>query len=204
MKDDIIEFYVDKFEYLKTSEGVNLEFIPPLARRRMSKLDRVSLSVMNKCFDENIDYIVFSSCHGQVERLLKIIDQYSTLGEVSPAVFSGSVHNYGAGLFLLNSKKSIPYNSLCGGDNSISSGILSAVISDYQNILFCYTDKNEDDFNGFAIKISKIPSKNSKKYIIRKKITQNCDNFDEFIKFFSGEINILKTYIFEIERGQDD
>ncbi len=204
MKDDIIEFYVDKFEYLTSSVDADLDFIPPLVRRRMSKIDKVSFSVMNKCFDEDVDYLVFSSCQGQVERLLKIIEQYSSMGEISPAVFSGSVHNYGAGLFLLNRKKPIPYNAISGGDNSISSGLLSAVISDYQNILFCYTDKIGDDFCAFALKISKKSKNKSKKYIIRKKNTQNIDNFDEFIKLFDEKISLVKTYIFEIERGQDD
>lgn len=204
MKDDIIEFYVDKFEYLTSSVDADLDFIPPLVRRRMSKIDKVSFSVMNKCFDEDVDYLVFSSCQGQVERLLKIIEQYSSMGEISPAVFSGSVHNYGAGLFLLNRKKPIPYNAISGGDNSISSGLLSAVISDYQNILFCYADKIGDDFCAFALKISKKSKNKSKKYIIRKKNTQNIDNFDEFIKLFDEKISLVKTYIFEIERGQDD
>lgn len=204
MKDGIIEFYVDKFEYLKNSADSDLDFVPFLARRRMSKLDKVSLGVMNKCMDEDVDYILFSSSNGQVERLLKIIEQYSVFGEVSPAVFSGSVHNYGVGLFLLNCKKTIPYNAISGGENSISSGILSALISDYNNILFCYSDKNEDDYCAFALKICKKSQKRIKKYIIRKKITQKCDNFDEYLKFFSGEIYSLQTYLFELERGKND
>lgn len=205
MKSGIVEFYVEKLEYIKDCNNPKLDFISPLSKRRLSKFDKVALYTMNKCMDEEVDYIVFSSESGEVERLLKIIEQYSTQGEVSPAVFSGSVHNYPVGFFLFNSKRSIPYNAMGGFENSISSGFLSAVISNYNNVLFCYADINEDDFCSFALKISKNKKNNLQKYILNQQNTYDKhDNFDEFVNFFSGKQPFLESYIFKIERNNDD
>lgn len=204
MKENNIEFYVRNFEYLINPENVDLDFIPPLARRRMSIIDKAVLSVMNKCMSEDIEYIVFSSAHGQCERLFRIIEQYSSLKEVSPALFSGSVHNYSVGLFLLNSQNSIPYNAICSGGNSISAGILASLISNYNNVLFCYADYACDNLVSFALNISKIPIKYPKYSINTNKKLYLKDNFTDYINLFNKNDKSLQTDIYKIERLKND
>lgn len=204
MKENIIEFYIRDFEYLINPANIDLDFIPPLVRRRMSKLDKIALSVMNKCTSEDIEYIVFSSAHGECERLFKIIEQYLSTQEVSPAIFSGSVHNYPAGLFLLNSKNPIPYNAVCSDENSVSAGILTSVISNYNNILFCYADNDNENFVALALNITKI-SDNFPKYIIKPHQRLNlADNFTDYADLFSGSVKSLQTDIYEIVRLKND
>ncbi|MBR6098611.1 beta-ketoacyl synthase chain length factor [bacterium] len=199
MKDNILEFYVNKFDYAESTEAVDISFIPPIMRRRLSKLDKCTLSVLNKTFTDDIQNIVFSSQYGEFERLIKIITQYTEDKEVSPNTFSGSVHNYPVGFFLLNNKKSVPYNAVASGRNSISSGLLAAVISDYNNILYCYADPNGDDFRAFAINISKNPLPQSQKFRITTGNKDFDDNFDDYIKLFNKDKNIINTQLFAIE-----
>ena len=201
MKENILEFYVNKVKILETTDDINLNFVPSIMRRRMSFLDKVTLSVMNEIFTENVQNIVFSSQYGEVERLLKIIDQYVESKEVSPNVFSGSVHNYPVGFFLLNKQKAIPYNVLSACENSISSGLLASVISVYNNILFCYSDIKNDVPQVIGINFSKKKTNNSVKY--RLKIQDNGyieDSFNDYKKIFSNEINFIKTSNYVLER----
>ena len=107
MKEILLEFYVNKYNYLKNSNEIDLSFIPPIMRRRMSIVDKYILSVLNNIYSDNIENIVFSSQYGEVERLIKLINQYTENKEVSPNAFSCSVHNYSEGFFLLNKQKSI-------------------------------------------------------------------------------------------------
>ena len=201
MKENLLEFYVNKYCFLKSPEMLDLEFIPPILRRRMSILDKMILSSMNTVFNDSIQNIVFSSQYGEVERLLKIINQYLENNEVSPNTFSGSVHNYSVGFFLLNKQKSIPYTALSAYEHSISNGLLSAVISKYDNVLFCYADSNNDSFNAFAVNLTKIPNPKLPKYVIKLEKNQYLkDKFNDYEAIFSGSINLIKTPIYTIER----
>lgn len=203
MKDDIIEFYVKNFEYLINPENIDIDFVPPLVRRRMNRFDRIALFVMNKCMSKEIEYIVFSSFHGECERLFKLIEQYSSTKEVSPAIFSGSVHNYPLGLFLSNSGNTIPYTAICSGENSISAGILTSVASKYDNVLFCYADYHDDNIVSFALNISKTPCQQKFIINIQKKLNET-DNFTDYINFFSKKSTLLKYGTYKIERLKDD
>ena len=201
MNDKFIEFYVNNFNGLKSFEEADVNFIPAILRRRMSKLDKCVISVLNKAFTDNVQNLIFSSKTGEFERLLKLIEQYSLEKEVSPNLFSGSVHNYSAGFFLLNKKKAIPYNALASGNCSISAGLLSAVVSKYDVTSFCYVDPKGDNYVALALNVSKNPLKTSEKYRLFIQNNDNIkDDFESFTKLFNGEINRLKTSFYKIER----
>ena len=201
MKDIILELYVNKFDCIENIEDMDLSFIPPIARRRMSVLDKITISTINNVFTDDIQNIVFSSQFGEVERLIKIITQYRENNEVSPNTFSGSVHNYPVGFFLFNKQVSIPYNAISACKNSISNGLLTSIISEYNDIIFCYSDIDNNSAKSFAINFSKMPENNSIKYLIKVQNNQAySDNFEDFIKLFNGSKNIIKTPIYTIER----
>lgn len=201
MKEKILEFYVNKFNYLNSIDGLDLNFIPPVIRRRMSALDKLTLSTLNKTYTDNIQYIVFSSRFGQVDRLLKIIDQYKEYKEVSPNAFSGSVHNYSASFFLLNQKNAIPYTSLSAGDHSISMGLLYSVVAGYDNVLFCYADVNNGKCNSLAINIAKKMSPNATPYNLKLESNNtNPDEYEKYLDLFNGGAPNLRTPDFIVER----
>ena len=57
MKDNLLEFYVNKYKFIKDGNEPDLDFIPPIMRRRMSLLDKVTLSSLNGVFSDNIQSI---------------------------------------------------------------------------------------------------------------------------------------------------
>ncbi len=201
MNNDFIEFYVRKFDFVNDVQNIDVNFVQPIIRRRLSAIDKASLYVLNNTFTNDIQNIVFSSQFGEYDRLLKIIDQYSENNEVSPNVFSGSVHNYPAAFYLLNIKKPIPYSAVSSCENSISYGLLTALISDYNNVIFCYSDKTNESVNSFAVNISKNMSGNSTKYaIINKRNDKYSLSFSDFVSLFSGKISKLDTDLYSVER----
>ena len=201
MKEAVLNFYVNKYNFLKDTNSLDLSFLPPILRRRMSTLDKITLSLLNQTYSDDVQNIVFSSQYGEVERLIKLISQYLEDKEVSPNAFSGSVHNYSSGFFLLNKQNPLPYSALASCENSISMGLLSSVISNYDNILFCYADFYDNNANALAINLTKQKKSQSDEYIISLENNTNIkDNFNNFINLFDKNINSLKTSNYTIER----
>lgn len=196
-----IEFYVNKIKYIEGAENADVSFVPLLQRRKMSLLDRVTISTLNYCYTEDIQYIVFASKTGQIERLLKIIEQYKTGEQTSPMVFTGSVHNYSLSFFLMNEQKSIPYTAVSSGENSFFMGFIASLISNFSNVLFVYSDIENEKYVSICINISKKNKCNSDKFLLTKVDNSDiCTFCKEFYELFSGKLNILKTNKYEIER----
>ena len=198
MNDDFIEFYVNKFCYVSSVDKADVSFITPIMRRRLSAIDKCSLFVLNNIYSEYAQNLVFSSQKGEEERLIKIINQYTEEGGVSPNTFAGSVHNYAAGFFLLNKQKSIPYNAISASTNSAAAGLLAAVASNYDNILYCYAYKNADDYCAFGINISK--KSGGEAYVLKLKNSDKTDSFTDYIDIFSGKKDSLETKLFNVKR----
>ncbi len=202
MNENILEFYVNKFSFLNSQDEVDVNFITPILRRKTSLIDKISLSIMNKTYSEKVKSVVFSSRYGEYERLFKIIEQYSQNKEVSPAIFSASVHNYPVGFFLYNIKQPLPYMALSSIKSSISSGLIASITSKYTDILFCYADIIDDKPFSLGLNITKTPDINSKKYILKLRNKENLDdNFNDFINLFENKTNTIETSLFKIERA---
>lgn len=192
---------MNKFNYTDTVDGLDLSNLSPIIRRRMSTLDKITFSVLDKTYTDSVQNIVFSSQYGEVDRLLKIIDQYTQNNEVSPNTFSGSVHNYPVSFFLLNKKLSIPYTAISAYENSISSGLLVSLISKYDNILYCYCDVNNGIVNALAINLSRFSDNLNNKYAIKMDNNNGSDDsFDNYTKLFNGTVSSLKTPNYTIEK----
>lgn len=81
-------------------EKPQLSNIPPMQKRRLSKLARVVFHVLDFC--EELDEqgpIIFSSVMGEIQRTQGILHSIATDSPVSPASFSLSVHNSISGLW---------------------------------------------------------------------------------------------------------
>ena len=179
-------FYINDFFYAQSADEIDISDIPPLLRRKLSPVDKACLSALNKIYHENTEELVFSSSYGEITRLKTIISQYQEFNEVSPAQFSGSVHNYPAGFFTLYKKINIPYYALASGKNSISAGLIKAVLSDKKNVLFVYADEL-----CLACNISKLEGKIKCSYEFGEK--ESSDEFSAFADFLEGKNKIFKT-----------
>ena len=164
-------------------------------------MDKITLANLNSVYTDDIENIVFSSQYGEVTRLLKIIEQYMTHKEVSPNMFSGSVHNYAVSSFLFNKQKTIPYTALSACEQTFSMGFLSSIISNYNNVLYCYSDDNNGIVNSFAVNLLKTKKYASNKYVL---IQQNNvivnDEFINYQKLFDGAIDKIMTPTYTLMR----
>lgn len=163
-----MEFYIEKYSQ-RTFENIDVSFLPPMARRKLSLLDKIALCLMNDCISSYKDSesiknlkIVFASRYGELDRLKKLVYQYTEENEVSPATFSGSVHNSVVGQFSLLNKITAGYNSISAEENTFEAGLIEAVISSKDNdVLFCCCDAmSETNTKGFSclIKHGKNPN----------------------------------------------
>ena len=176
-------FYIKNFCYLKDENEIDVSFMPPLTRRKLSLLDKTTLALANKIFNESIEEIVFTSEYGEFTRLDTIISQYQEMNEVSPAQFSASVHNYPVSFFTLYKKLNIPYHAISSGENSLAAGLVKSIISKKET-LFIYADV-KSGVQGAACIIS--PESGIFKAEYNAEISEINDDFSRFIEFLDGQ-----------------
>ena len=188
-------FSVEKFTYVKSDDAFELDFVPKIIKRRLNKLDRITVYLLNNAYENETQNIVFSSQHGEYERLDKLIEQYVTLNEVSPNTFSSSVHNFAIGFFSILKKISIPAVATSSCLDSFSLGLLNAILTKETNTVYCFAN---DDFGiGFRI------NKTKKEFKITKK--ENNEQFSDidynrFIHFYEKKEKKISFPFYEIER----
>lgn len=192
-------FYIEKFA-IENSNETDLTDIPMLMRRKLSRLDKICLSSLKKVFDETSQEIIFSSEYGEFDTLKTLISQYLEANEVSPAKFSTSVHNNFAGLFSLLNNINSSYTALSAGKNSLSAGLVKAIISEHDKVLFCYGDAF-DMPESISCLISKTGSENSVKCVFTPcSKPSEADEFSAFSEFLNGCTKVFHTPCGTIER----
>ena len=170
------------------ADEIDISFVPPLVRRKLSLLDKTVLALTEKVFNENVKELVFSSEYGEFKRLDTIISQYQEMGEVSPAQFSASVHNYPVSFFTQYKKLNIPYHAISSGENSLAAGFVKSMISKNETI-FVYADV-KDGIRGVSCLISKTEGKLKIEY---DSTPSSNMNFSKFIDFLEGKNEIYTS-----------
>ncbi|MGF1759100.1 beta-ketoacyl synthase chain length factor [Photobacterium sagamiensis] len=123
----------------ETRVPVPSNLIPAMMRRRMSSLSKLAMqtaiSLTQQTPDQDIDYIVFSSRHGELTRTVKLLQDILNGEDASPTAFSQSVHNTAAGLFTIATRKAIPVASIGAGENTLHSALIEAAayLAEYPN-----------------------------------------------------------------------
>lgn len=191
-------FNVEKIIYTQKDVELDLNFIPANTRRRLNLFDKHVLFMINNCLSQDVENIVLSSQFGEFDRLLKLIEQYKSMNEVSPTAFSSSVHNFALGQLSLLRQITIPTVSIAGGKDSFESGLITSLVDTKKNIIFCYADNREDEFTGIALKI-----KNKENgFVIGKANNTKPANLKEIIQFFNNETDKISLSNFTIERSK--
>ena len=203
-----LEFYIERFSLVESVSDVDLSFVPSLLKRRLSPLNRVTFYTLNNCYDEDVDLIIYSSQYGEFDKLLKIIQQYSTENTVSPTLFASSVHNSSIGLFSMMKQCNNSYQAISATQNSVSMGLLNAIINDYQNTIFCYSENISDyEQRSVAIKISKNNDACKKRYKFifdSEEINEHYSEWAILKSFLNDELQELKFKNYKVERINDD
>jgi hypothetical protein len=108
---------------------VPVNLIKPMMRRRMSSLSKLALqAALQISKDKSVDYIIFSSRHGELTRTVKLIKDIMAGEDASPMAFSQSVHNTAAGLFTIGSDRAVPVTSLTAVESSLHHALIEASI----------------------------------------------------------------------------
>lgn len=106
---------------------INVADIPAMMRRRMSPLSKLAVQTAIELLNQHqVDYLVFSSRHGELHRSVALVEDIINGEEASPMAFSQSVHNTAAGLATIATKQPIPLTSIAAAENTFQSAILEA------------------------------------------------------------------------------
>ncbi len=124
---------------------VELGFIEPLLRRRLSPMARGALHVANACAQ---DYpsasFVFASRHGELTRTVELLRSLAHEEELSPTLFSLSVLNAAAGIFSIARGDRAPATAIAAGLESFGYGLLEAYLRARQEparpVVYVYAD----------------------------------------------------------------
>ena len=84
--------FVKKFSYI-TASNVDLSQLPMMIRRRLNLAEKLAIASMLKSYENSDVNVIFASKFGEIDRSIKLIEQYKQENEVSPIEFSMSVHN---------------------------------------------------------------------------------------------------------------
>lgn len=208
-----MKFYISNYHYIN-EESPDLSFLPAMARRKLTLLDKVSLAVMNKAyeaykaFDCSEPQLVFASQYGELDRLDKIISQYLEDNEVSPAAFSASVHNSVVGQFCLLKGIKKSYNALASAENTFSAGLLESFLSvkEGNDVLYCYADAYKA-VKACAMLISLNKNENSIKVSLSNVncVGLCCDEFWAFKEFCENKKDRFTSLdnLFSLSRGNE-
>jgi len=108
---------------------VPANLIKPIMRRRMSSLSKLALqAALQLSSEKTVDYIVFSSRHGELTRTVKLIEDIMKGEEASPMSFSQSVHNTAAGLFTICSQRATPVTSIAAVESTLHHAFIEAAV----------------------------------------------------------------------------
>jgi hypothetical protein len=98
------------------SDGApSLDFVPPMQRRRFSRLSKMVLHVLHEAATaEELASAptVFSSRHGELSTCVALLSDIARGLPLSPTAFSHSVHNAQAGLFSITHANAAPSSSI--------------------------------------------------------------------------------------------
>lgn len=185
------------------TDGPDVSFIPAMARRRMTALEKIAAYLAHQTAPESGDYVtVFASRFGEWNQTVKLIKQYHTDKEMSPAGFSNSVHNAAPGHISLLCHNKNSYTSIAAGQRTLEMGLLEA-FNQQQPTLFIYAEEHQPDiFNdiqpdiisahGVALFINH--SENAQIHVSNG--TNDCEplDFEDFCNFLNSGDALSTSY----------
>jgi len=105
----------------------DVAFVEPLQRRRLSRLARAFCHCAQRISPPGDVRVVFASRHGEAERTLTILQDLAAGAEVSPTLFSLSVHNAVPGSWSILKGNRAPACALAAGPESFGWGLVEAM-----------------------------------------------------------------------------
>jgi hypothetical protein len=110
----------------------DVSFVPPLLRRRCSRLTRMMLHVAwraGQAHDVAAVPAIFASRHGEVVTTLDLLAILARRGPLTATAFSHSVHNAPVGLFSIATGNRRAASAVAAGPDTFGAAFLEAVAS---------------------------------------------------------------------------
>lgn len=114
-------------------------YLPMMTARRLSSGSRVAvecgLALINR---QQVDAVVFTSRHGELERNLRILTSLATEQSLSPTDFAMSVHNAAVGSLTIAAAQPLVSTSLAAGVDSFQQGLVEVAAlhsAGYQQVM---------------------------------------------------------------------
>jgi len=127
----------------------DVAFVEPLQRRRLSPLARAFFHCANRISPPGDVRLVFASRHGEAERTLGILHDLAARAEVSPTLFSTSVHNAVPGLWSILRGNRAAISAVAAGPESFGWGLVEALAAyraePSRPVLYVYGDDRLPD-----------------------------------------------------------
>lgn len=106
---------------------MDLDYIEPMLRRRLSPLARAALHVAHLCArDRDSVQFVYASRHGELARTIEALYSLAREQALSPTTFSLSVLNSAAGVFSIARRDMAAATAVSAGTESFGFGLLEA------------------------------------------------------------------------------
>ena len=196
-----LTFYIDKFVYTEKEQEPDLGFVPANIRRRFNLEDKHTVFSINYCMGEDAEEIVFASQYGCFDRLQKLTEQFKEMKEVSPALFSTSVHNTSVGQYTLLTKKTLPSLAISCGEETFIQGLITAITTK-KTVVYCFSDFF-GDIKSVGFLISSTPSKH--KYVLKRNgNSDGIKNLRDITGLFEGKTKKAVFGGYTIEEDSDD
>lgn len=123
------------------------QFLPMMTARRLSNGSRAAvecgLALLSR---QQVDAVVFTSRHGELERNLRILTALAHQQALSPTDFAMSVHNSAVGSLTIAARQSLVATSVAAGMDSFQQGLIEVAAlhqAGYQQVLLV-------DFDGLV------------------------------------------------------
>ena len=132
-----------------TPQLPELKQVPPMTRRRLSKLTKLAFDVALQTAEQQDNHplpTIFASRHGDLHKTLMLLQQLGNGEELSPSQFALSVHNAISGQFSIYSQNQADSNAIAAGADSLHYAVLDAAARFYSEpalnqVLVVYADE---------------------------------------------------------------
>jgi hypothetical protein len=101
--------------------------IPKSILRRSSTLTREALALADFIFGTDIDFLVFATKHGELNRTQNLLKTLAQKKELSPTQFAQSVHSTAAGLLTIANRKEVAFTTICASNSTFSMAMIEAI-----------------------------------------------------------------------------
>jgi hypothetical protein len=144
--EDWEEWALDRRKIPQAVDAPALEYAPPLFRRRLSQISRMTIQVLHDLLPLGESAkVVFLSFRGEIARQLEINRMLIQEGDLTPAAFSLSVFNTPPALASIALGLTAGYSALYPGQNRFDQGFLAAaapvLCGAEEETVFVYADE---------------------------------------------------------------